>query len=154
MIRTIYHGSLKAAQRFCKDRAIVSIIDHYTSRPEFDVPEEHSQVLRCRFDITAGKCGKYLFDEGNVHNTVDFIIAQIRAGRDVIIHCTEGKIRSPAAAEMIYYYLMENMPDNEQVDYAGNIEEGKSAIMDRDITREIRRHLDTYPWADRFKQQG
>lgn len=79
---------------------VISIKGAHTPRPEINEQKHH--VFKLDFDVGdwAVECGKNL-QEQQVIDLLAFLETHKDSGRDVYVHCTEGRIRSYTVATVL-----------------------------------------------------
>jgi len=124
------------AKKLRKPTNVISIISPYDPQPQFEV--EHKRLLRLSFFPFGVKLSEQMKDcrltPEITQQIVDF--AEKCKGEEIIVHCGEGRVRSPAVA-MFIESLYEGQEDGWYLalKYPGCL--GHTAGMDRELRRAL-----------------
>lgn len=134
-----YYGSQQATfahvQKCVKDGVpllTISIVDPYSDKPDFGIADSDHIRLPSRFDMGLRR---YVFDAEDLLPVFNVVLEHVNQKHDVVIHCTEGRLRSPSVAAEFYAHLTTN--HDADISFPRSLD-GRDTDGDREITRQIR----------------
>lgn len=140
----LYFGSQQAAythvQKCIKDGnalLVVSIVDPYSDKPDMGLDNDNHIRLPSKYDM--GLSG-YTFEDVKLLEIYAIVKARLSQGHDVVIHCTEGRMRSPVIAMGFYEALILNSEDDVTWGFPKSLD-GIIPHTDRDLKRRVTRQL-------------
>ena len=140
-MRNVHFIPKQAAVALKKPSRVIAISSRYDSFLTYGA--DHKQLLRLSFDPSNIRpqpgMQDYRITEDQCHQIIDFLIVAMQHDEDIIVHCGEGRIRSPAVAQALEY-IANSINDN--CLYSMSLEHpdciGSDAMMDRDLYFKIR----------------
>lgn len=98
----VYFVPKKVAQQIKSPTNVISINDPYGSWAEFGVKHNLLKLGFINyFDSMSDTSKAHLIKDEQIQEIMDFVKPIIEKGEDIVIHCGEGSVRSPAIATFI-----------------------------------------------------
>lgn len=123
----VYFVPKKTAQSIRTPVNLISINDPYGSWAEFSVKHNLLKVgFINHYSGIQEHSLKHLIQEEDIQRIIDFVTPIVEKGEDIIVHCGEGSVRSPAIAYFIHRMAeyMEGaktyMPSGTYLDHRGH----------------------------------
>ncbi len=138
----LFYGSQKAAYVYAhkcvKDNKailVVSIVEPYSDKPDMGLGDEDHIRLPSKYDMALSG---YTFDDTKLLEIYALVKERLSQGHDVVIHCTEGRMRSPVIA--IGFYEALSLGDEVTCTFPESLD-GISPYQDRELRMRVARQL-------------